>query len=206
MKKRCMLLLAVLWGLAAPASVLAETAAPAPGTTPGHILDGDAEGAFGWKRFTEPYRAGIPGQCTWYAAGRFREVHGMELPRLWNAKHWAEQAGKSEGLRVIAENLADVPALSIAVFEPTEEFPNAPGHVCFVEYVERDETGAPVQVYYTEANGSGDLRKNLFDPGYDGVVQACGWDAFREPYGLRLIGFIVPDDTVTCVAGEKSEF
>lgn len=201
MKKKWMLLLAAVWGLSAPAHVLAETTEPPQtGVTLGHILAEGAEEAWGWNRFTEPYRTGIPGQCTWYAAGRFREIHGMELPRLWNAKHWIEQAEKGEGLCVVTERLECVPERSIAVYEPTGEFPNAPGHVCFVEYVERDETGAPVQIYYTEANGSGDLRKNIFDPGYDGAVQACNWEMFRAPYGLRLAGFIVPE--TVCAAAE----
>lgn len=193
MKKGIGFLLAAL--LSMPATVFAEMPEPPEiGSTPGHILE---EGDGFWKRFTEPYRAGIPGQCTWYAAGRFREVYGAELPLLWNAKHWLTQAEKG-GLRVVKEALENVPEGAIAVYVPTEEFPNAPGHVCFVEYVERDETGAPVQVYFTEANGSGDRRKNLFDPGYDGTVQACGWEAFREPFGLRLAGYILPqDDTVT---------
>lgn len=166
---------------------------PEIGRTLGHILNENAgANAIGANRFTEAYRAGLSGQCTWYAAGRFREVHGIELPYMQSAKMWIENAERSEEIKAITD-LEVVPMQSITVFAPTEEFKEWPGHVSFIEYVERDEGGRPVKIYYTDANGIGDLRKDVFDAGYDGTVKMCRFEEFKNPYGLRLIGYIVPN-------------
>ena len=42
----------------------------------------------GEAEFISPYHGGRRGQCTWYAAGRFQEIHGIALPLFGNAKEW----------------------------------------------------------------------------------------------------------------------
>lgn len=167
------------------------TEAPEVGTTLGHILNENAPpDAIGASRFMQAYQSGLPGQCTWYAAGRFMEVYGIELPSLGSPKYWINNAYKCDKIRTITD-LSHVPEQSIAIFEPTDEFIDWTGHVSFVEYVERDKNGNPINVYYTDANGSGDLKKNEFDSS-DGVVRVRNIEEFKNPYGLRLIGYIVP--------------
>ena len=168
------------------------TEAPEVGTTLGHILNENASpDAVDASRFMEAYQSGLSGQCTWYAAGRFREIYGIELPNFGDAKNWIVNAYRSDKVKTITD-LSDVPEQSIAVYEPTEKFATWAGHVSFVEYVERDKNGNPVNIYYTDANGVGDLKKDEFNAGYDGTVKVSGFEDFKNPYGLRLIGYIIP--------------
>lgn len=143
--------------------------------------------------FVSPYHGGRRGQCTWYAAGRFQEVHGIALPLFGNAKEWIANAWYSDDVRAVTD-LSDVPEQAVAVYRPTEEFRDWPGHVSFVEYVERDADGKPLTVYYTDANGAGDPEKNAYSPGYDGSVKAVGYEEFLHPYGVELIGYLLPKD------------
>lgn len=167
---------------------------PEIGETLGHILDENIlPNAVGASMYTEAYRLGMPGQCTWYVRGRFMEVYGIELPYMGSAKEWIASASENKSIKTVTD-LSDVPEQSIAVFEPTEEFKDWSGHVSFVEYVERNENGVPVNIYYTDANGSSDLRKNEFDAGYDGTVKMRNFAKFKNPHGLKLIGYIVPND------------
>ena len=87
-----------------------------------------------------------------------------------------------------------MPVQSVAVFKPIEDSEDKPGHVCFVEYVEYDNNGNPLNIYYTDANGAGDLRKNEFDDGYDGTVKVKSFESFENTGKLKLIGFIVPNE------------
>ncbi len=147
----------------------------------------------GEAEFISPYHGGRRGQCTWYAAGRFQEIHGIALPLFGNAKEWIANAWYSDDVLAVTD-LSDVPEQAIAVFRPTEEFRDWPGHVSFVEYVERDENGKPLTVYYTDANGVGDPEKNAYSPGYDGSVKAVSYEEFLHPYGVELIGYLLPKD------------
>ena len=113
------------------------------------------------------------------------------MTSLGSPKYWINNAYKCDKIRTITD-LSDVPEQSIAVYEPTEEFATWAGHVSFVEYVERDKNGNPVNIYYTEANGIGDLKKDEFNTGYDGTVKVSSFEDFKNPYGLRLIGYIAP--------------
>ena len=75
------------------ASILSEEKAEVPpeqkrtppkeGSIPAKIETVDADGK---EIFTENYRIGYAGQCTWYARGRFHEVNGVELPTIGYAK------------------------------------------------------------------------------------------------------------------------
>ncbi len=168
------------------------TEAPEVGTTLGHILNENASpDAIGASRFMQAYQSGLPRQCGWYTKGRFREIYGIELPSLGSPKYWIKNAYKCDKIRTITD-LSHVLEQSIAVYEPTEKFATWAGHVSFVEYVERDKNGKPVNIYYTDANGVGDLKKDEFNAGYDGTVKVNGFEDFKNPYGLRLNGYIVP--------------
>ena len=156
------------------------TEPPEIGRTLGYIFNEETQ------RFTENYRAGNIGQCT-----RFREVHGVEMPYMGRAKEWIDTAYKTEGLAVITD-LTDVPDQAVAVYEPTAAYRDWPGHVVFIEYVERNEDGSPVTIYYTEANGNNDPTKGKYDAGFDGTVRSRSLKEFQDPYGLKLLGYIVP--------------
>ncbi len=171
------------------------TEAPEVGTTLGKILkDGDNLDLRDSSSYTEAYRYGTIGQCVWYAEGRFLEVHGISMPFfLGPIKDWIDNSTNYDTIKSITD-LTDVPEQSIAVFKPANGFEDWPGHVEFVEYVERDESGNPIKVYFTDANGTGDLNKGIFDPGYDGVVKEKTYDEFINQYGVELIGYIVPNE------------
>lgn len=165
------------------------TEVPEVGTVLANIQQEDENGNM---QFTEPYYGGEDGQCTWYARGRFREVHGITLPYMGNAKVWADKADAYSEV-IVVRDLSDVLEQAVAVFQPTGSFRDWPGHVRFVEYVERDRNGKPQTIYYTDANGAGDPEKDAFTPGYDGAVKAVSYDDFLEPYGSKLVGYILPN-------------
>lgn len=170
------------------------TEPPKEGSMPGNIvIDPNNYNSNDSKYFQPAYRRSSIGQCAWYAMGRFKEVYGIDLPfGMGSAKEWLDNAYKSEELKKILD-ISNVPERSIAVYVP-ESDESMPGHVRFIEYVERDKYGKPVNIYYTEANGSSDLNKGQFDYGYDGVVIKESYEKFKSPYKLKLVGFIVPSN------------
>lgn len=159
---------------------------PAEGSIPAKIETVDAEGK---EIFTENYRIGYAGQCTWYARGRFREVNGVELPTIGYAKDWLMAPLVSDKVDVCLDVNA-VPEYSIAVYAPKTDN-SLKGHVAFVEYVERDTNGNPVSVYYTDANGKHDTEKNKYTKGCDGQVIKESFREFRENQHLKLVGYVV---------------
>ena len=166
--------------------VPALTEAPKEGEVLANITYQDENGEV---CFTEPYRYSS-GQCTWYARGRFKEVYGMPLPYFGNAGVWADKATAYADLEVITD-LSDVPQQAVAVYAPRTD-DTLPGHVCFVEYVERDEDGKPLNVYYTDANGKNDKEKNKYTPGCDGAVEKESFETFLGSEYLKLVGYILP--------------
>lgn len=170
------------------------TEPPEVGSIPGNIvIDTNNYNSNDSKYFQPAYKISSIGQCTWYARGRFKEIYNIDLPiGMGNAKEWLDNSYKSEELKKILD-LNDVPEQSIAVYVP-ESDENMLGHVSFIEYVERDKYGKPVNIYYTEANGRNDLNKGQFDYGYDGVVIKESYEKFKSPYKLKLAGFIVPSN------------
>lgn len=168
------------------------TEAPEVGTVLSNIQQEDANGNM---KFTKPFDGFSVGQCTWYVRGRLQEVYGMSLPYMGRAGIWADEAKTNPAVEVITD-LSDVPERAIAVFEASAEFQGWPGHVSFVEYVERDKYGNPETVYYTDANGAGDPEKNVYSPGFDGSVKAVSYEEFLKPYGIELVGYILPKSTV----------
>lgn len=162
---------------------------PAEGSIPAKIEMLDAEGK---EIFTENYRIGYAGQCTWYARGRFREVNGVELPTIGYAKDWLMAPLVSDKVDVCLD-VNTVPEHSIAVYAPKADS-RLKGHVVFVEYVERDKDGNPVNVYYTDANGKHDTEKNKYTKGCDGQVIKESFREFRENRHLKLVGYVVKKD------------
>lgn len=159
---------------------------PAEGSIPTKIETVDAEGK---EIFTENYRIGYAGQCTWYARGRFREVNGVELPTIGYAKEWLMAPLVSDKVDVCLDvNVA--PEHSIAVYAPKPDS-SLKGHVVFVEYVERDKDGNPVNVYYTDANGKHDTEKNKYTKSCDGQVIKESFREFQENQHLKLVGYVV---------------
>ncbi len=162
---------------------------PKEGSIPAKI---ETVGADGKEIFAENYRIGYAGQCTWYARGRFREVNGVELPTIGYAKDWLMAPLVSDKVDVCLD-VNVVPEHSIAVYAPKTDN-NLKGHVVFVEYVERDKDGNPVNVYYTDANGKHDTEKNKYTKGCDGQVIQESFQEFRENRHLKLIGYVVKKD------------
>jgi hypothetical protein len=130
------------------------------------------------------------GSCGWYAEGRFHEVTGVfwedclgdDIGIHTDTKTYLALTKKHpERLDAITDMLG-IRSQSIALYY-YEELEH--GHLVFVEYVERDPEGNPLNVYYTQANGY--LSANYrFDDGIDGIVQAKTYDEFIKD----CIGFI----------------
>ncbi len=164
---------------------------PVVGETPGNILkDPTNPDNLSVDSYTDIYSYGSIGVCVWYAEDRFSEVHGikMYLYNLGKIKDSLTNALKYSDLKVITDINA-IEGNTIAVFVPQNS--TDVGHMVYVEYVERDSNGNPIDVYITETNGANTLNKNEFDPGYDGVVQKMKFDEFikRSP-NLELAGYI----------------
>lgn len=191
MKKKWLLPLMVMMSLAITFPV---QAAPKVGEVLGHIVNEQADPKItGTGRLMEAYRTGIVGQCTWYARGRFKEVHGIELPYLGNAKNWITAEEKCAEVEVITD-IWDILEQTIAVYAPRTNSKLA-GHVCFIEYVERDAKGNPQYVYYTDANGKYDTQQNKYTEGCDGAVIKESFQTFKGTKQLKLVGYIAAKET-----------
>jgi len=61
----------------------------------------------------------------------------------------------------------------------------------FVEYVERDENGNPVKVYYTECMNTNDSG---YKPASDGKVKVATFERFKKSSsGTKdLMGYVIP--------------
>ncbi len=164
--------------------------APEVGVTLGHILDETADPSLkGSGRFTEAYQPGTIGQCTWYAEGRFAEVHGIRMPfGMGSAKKWIANAGKSNEIKTVLD-IEAIQEQSIAVFAPVNSSDTHPGHVVFIEYVEK-VNDKPEYIYFSEGNSNAD---GIFDPSIDGTVKKKSFSDFKKGNRLKLIGYIVPD-------------
>ena len=142
----------------------------------------------GRLRYTSPYYTYGYGQCTWYAGGRFEEVHGISISIHGCSKEWLDSSRWDASLEVV-KDLSSVPEQSIAIYVPKTDNRLA-GHVCFIEYVERDEKGNPLYIYYTDANGKKDTVKNAYTPGVDGMVIKEDYQTFLENSQLKLAGYL----------------
>ena len=116
-------------------------------------------------------------------------MNGVELPTIGYAKDWLMVPLVSDKVDVCLD-VNVVPEHSIAVYAPKADS-RLKGHVVFVEYVERDKDGNPVNVYYTDANGKQDTEKNKYTKGCDGQVIQESFQEFRENRHLKLVGYVV---------------
>ena len=161
------------------------TEAPEVGTVLANIQQMDENGEM---QFTKPYQSYGFGQCTWYAGGRFYEVHGINLSIYGKAKTWIDKSRWDDNVQVITD-ISAVPEQSVAIYAPKYDESLA-GHVCFIEYVERDTDGTPLNIYYTDANGKHDTEKNVYTPYCDGAVVKEDYETFKGSKHLKLIGYI----------------
>ena len=161
-------------------------APPEVGTSLGNIYDENG-------KMTKIYNDYNIGQCTGYAKARFYELHQIILPILGDAKNWMENAYKSDHIKVVLD-VDSIQEHAIAVFEPKEGYESYAGHVSIIEYIERDENGEPINIYYTDSN-SHPLSNGTFSKEHDGLVKKRSVEEFQNPFTLKLIGYIVPDHT-----------
>ena len=146
----------------------------------------------GVKRFTKPYGTYAIGQCTWYAGGRFQEVYGIPISINGRAKDWINKDRWGDELEIITD-VENITEQTVAIYAPKYDNSLA-GLVCFIEYVERDENGKPLYVYYTDANGKKDTVKNSYTEGVDGIVIKESFESFKEKSTLKLIGYLKVKD------------
>lgn len=146
----------------------------------------------GVKRFTKPYGTYAIGQCTWYAGGRFQEVYGIPISINGRAKDCINNERWGDELEIITD-VENITEQTVAIYAPKYDNSLA-GHVCFIEYVERDENGKPLYIYYTDANGKKDTVKNSYTEGVDGIVIKENFKSFKEKSTLKLIGYLKVKD------------
>ena len=168
-------------------------AAPKEGEILANILIDKSKGAYvdqdfkvpNTDNFQEIYTyasAGSIGQCTWYARGRLVETYGdIILQNKFTGdgvENWVKNAQKAECPNLDGTtNAKDIVAGCIAVFK---------GHALFVEWVDYDDNGNPVTVYFTEANTGHD---GVYRPEQDGKVKVMDFDDFivRQPF----VGYVI---------------
>lgn len=149
--------------------------------------------------FTYPYTIHpLRGQCTWYAIGRFYEVFGLDVINsdkgnylAGGFKDWVEKAKSADcpdidGIPYKGNgDLSNIPNRGIAIWSR---------HVIFIEYVERDASGYPTKIYFTEANAghTGEVyQPGVFYPEIDGVIGSVTPENFVQQSGGTFYGFIV---------------
>lgn len=168
------------------------TSAPKEGKILANILKDEDEGAYldngkvNWDNIEKPYTYYSEknfGQCTWYAKGRFIEMHGIDVNKNpftnastylgWVTNAKSEQCPDLDG----TTNSDEIEAGCIAMFD---------GHALIVEWVDFDDEGNPETVYFTEANTQ---HNGTYYPDKDGKVQVMDFDDFivRQPF----IGYVI---------------
>lgn len=180
------------------------TSAPKEGKILANILKDEDEGAYldngkvNMDNLTKPYTYTSEknvGQCTWYAKGRFIETHGIDINKnpftgTNTCDEWVESAKSAKYPDV--DGTTDKNAIEAGCIVVWK------GHVGFVEWVDFDENGEPVKVYFTEANSGhvttdgksiDGMKKGIYYPDYDGKVKVFDFDDFinRDPF----VGYVV---------------
>ena len=115
-------------------------------------------------------KAGYYGQCTWYALGRFYEVHEINLGVANDAKRWLSDNKGNEKV-VIVEDPESICSKSIAV-----RTTGTHGHVLFVEHVSYGTDGKPEYVYYTECNAD---YNGVYNEGTDCILKKLSFAEFK---------------------------
>jgi len=127
------------------------------------------------------------GQCTWYAVCSLWRL-GVDPSEniYWTGglANWLSTVEEYNCPDVFGESNANAIATgSIAIWE---------GHVVFIDYVEYDKSGAPLNIYYTEANyghKSANLESGVYYEGFDCIVKVDTFDSFINR-SKGLVGFI----------------
>lgn len=175
------------------------TAAPKVGTFLADILIDENAGAYvddemktaNTDNYTAAYAyadAGMIGQCTWYAKGRLVETTGLDIAANRfvgvGVNNWVKKAQSDSCPNV--DGITDPKAIqprSIVTWD---------GHTAFVEWVDYDDKGNPVTVYFTEANAnhrSTDRISGAYYPDFDGMVKKMSFDDFINRN--EFIGYVV---------------
>lgn len=106
------------------------------------------------------YQRFAKGQCTWYAWGRFYEVHKKKIRfkcKLGlDAKLWPEL--------IVNCRMSDKPIAQSVAVSTLGDY----GHLIFIEHIENG------MIYYTEANDDGN---GLYDRGVDCVLKKVTADS-----------------------------
>ncbi|WP_317854277.1 CHAP domain-containing protein [Chakrabartyella piscis] len=139
--------------------------------------------------YTEPYATYSLGQCAWYANGRLREVTNKQVHISGAAKGWIAKAEEMDEF-LMEYDINQPQEHSVAVYIPIDANDTHPGHVVFIEYIERDAAGNPTYIYYTDANGKYDTELDVFTPNVDGVVRKESFEEFSKDTNLRLSGYV----------------
>jgi len=163
------------------------TSPPTVGTTLANIFInpnlGDMAG-----NLTVPYAETGIGWCNCYAYGRLYETTGVDTGKIFPVGIGAAFlndviSGKYTGFTGTTD-ITNIPARGVAIWA---------SHVVFVEYVERDTSGNPVNVYYTESNShDSEHTKAVFYPGYDGIVKVASYNDWlnKTCSGNPLLGYV----------------
>ena len=179
--------------------VLKEGSYPAKVLVDGKTTGYNKDGSVNRDNFTELYRVAIysdgsndAGNCQWYAQARFQEttgifVHTNDVNRIWKGDYNCEDLNYN-----ISRKIDNIRSHSIVMVEKNSK--DFVGHCLFIEYVERDANGKPINIWYTEANYNGDFK---WDPGtdkYEGSLQSYGWEQFKEVELEGFVGYIQYDE------------
>ncbi|WP_317854515.1 CHAP domain-containing protein [Chakrabartyella piscis] len=171
-------------------STLVLTEPPEVGTVLGNIMkEGENLPLNYASSYTEPYATYSLGQCAWYANGRLREVTNKQVHISGAAKGWIAKAEEMDEF-LVEYNINQPQEHSVAVYIPINPNDTHPGHVVFIEYIERDDAGNPTYIYYTDANGKCDTELDVFTPNVDGVVRKESFEEFSKDTNLRLSGYV----------------
>ncbi len=175
------------------------TSAPKEGEILANILIDKSKGAYldenldypNQKNYTIPYaKIGPIGQCTWYARARFVETVGVSTlyEEYWSGAvgEWVDHVQKNNisNVRATTDPYAIEPR-SIATWDT---------HALFVEWVDYDNNGKPVTIYFTEANAyhQGDMKEGRYYPDFDGKVQTYTFEDFINIKGCgQFRGYIM---------------
>jgi len=168
------------------------TSAPKTGSVPANILLPDKTDVKSNDSYHTPYKNNIRSGCNWYVYGRLYETTGIWVPNKY-------QFGTRGGLKDIEAGNPDYIKVerdvnrivsgcaAIYIGKTTKDT----GHAVFVEYVERDASGKPVSVYYTDSNHS---RTGYYDPARDAKVIKVSFEKFAESLYVTKVfdGYIIP--------------
>jgi hypothetical protein len=172
-----------------PSGALAQP--PAVGSFPAKILLPGKTDIAKAESYYPSYFDYDSGGCNWYAFGRLAETSGIAMPIPYKGRSGfldEVEALGDPGIRVIRD-IGGIVSGCVAFFHHPSE--HGAGHFVFVEHVERDASGNPSEICYTEANrgGSGQYR-----PQVDGKACVISFSSFASmcSSGKRLLGYIAP--------------